>query len=59
MTRRTDRMVAVFGDLTGDETMTIAREALDLLGISQIVELVLALDPVTKQDVLEALSNDR
>lgn len=58
MSRRTDRIVAVLGDFDGDETMTIAQEALDLLGIAQIITLVLDLDPVTKQDLLEALAEE-
>lgn len=58
MTRKTDRIIQLFEDMSDDETMTVAREALDVLGIAQIVTLVLELDPVTKEDVLEALAEE-
>jgi hypothetical protein len=58
MTSKITRFRSLLNDMTDDETMTVAREALDVLGIAQIITLVLELDPVTKQDVLEALAEE-
>jgi hypothetical protein len=58
MTSKITRFRSLLNDMTDDETMTVAREALDVLGIAQIITLVLELDPVTKQDVLEALAGE-
>lgn len=57
MTRKTE-ISNLLNDLDDDETAQVAREALDLLGITQIVTLVLELDPTTKQELLEALADD-
>jgi hypothetical protein len=58
MTSKITRFRSLLNDMTDDETMTVAREALDVLGIGQIITLVLELDPVTKHDVLEALAEE-
>lgn len=56
MTVKTDRIFALLGDLDADETAEVAREALDLLGSDQIVQLVLQLDDITKGEIAAHLS---
>jgi hypothetical protein len=46
------------GELDSDETAEVAAAALDLMGITQIVTLVLELDTATKQELLEALADE-
>lgn len=56
MTAKTDRISHLLGDLDGDETTQVARDALDLLDITQIVGLVMELDDITKAEISEALA---
>ncbi len=58
MTAKTDRILRLFDELDNDETTEIARNALDLLGIDQIVGLVMDLDDITKADIFEALAEE-
>lgn len=58
MTAKTDRISHLLDDLDEDETLAVASEALDLLAINQIVELVLKLDPDTQREIVEHLSGE-
>jgi hypothetical protein len=58
MSAAMDRIAHLLGDIDTDETQEVARQALDLLGITQIVQLVMELDDTTKAEIFEALADE-
>lgn len=58
MTTYKNTILNYLGELDSDETAEVARAALDLLGITRIVDLVMELDTATKAEIFEALADE-